>query len=342
MPPFNLTPLNDATGGNREKPAPLGRKTVRPWETKWRRRKRATKRPCFEIEYVPLKKREESGMSIKVMDWVWEHSRHKGSDLLLLLAIADHAHDDGDGAYPSIETLARKIRMSERHTSRMIQELVQSGELAVKYKDGPKGANLYRVTMCDGGAILSPDNLSPDILSSDNLSSRHPGTGVVTKNEGGSDIPAMEGSDIAVSPEPSLTVREPGEEPEDKSPSLTLPLKISNGATGQEVWPDWYATLYAIPGFKTSLAHAKEWLDKQGAPRDLAETKAYALKGWWNPKKHQGRDAWATFQAWIREGLKPAGTRNARAIGNPDPYLDQAKHAENGRRAQGHQRLLAK
>ncbi len=53
-------------------------------------------------------------MSIKVASYTWEHSQHKGSALLLLLAIADHAHEDGGGAYPSIGTLAAKIRMTPR------------------------------------------------------------------------------------------------------------------------------------------------------------------------------------------------------------------------------------
>ena len=153
-------------------------------------------------------------MSIKVMDWVWQHSTHKGSALLLLLAIADHAHDDGDGAYPSIATLAQKTRMSERQTTRLIQDLVESQELVVGYKEGPLGANIYQVTFCIGSQIQGSDILSPggsDILS--------PATDeVVTKNGGGGDIASYEGGDIAMSPKPSLTVREPGE------PPLTPPL----------------------------------------------------------------------------------------------------------------------
>jgi hypothetical protein len=34
-------------------------------------------------------------MSIRVMTKVWDHSTQKGSTLLLLLALADHAADDG-------------------------------------------------------------------------------------------------------------------------------------------------------------------------------------------------------------------------------------------------------
>ena len=35
-------------------------------------------------------------MSVRTMAKVWESSRHAGSDLLMLLAIADFADDDGN------------------------------------------------------------------------------------------------------------------------------------------------------------------------------------------------------------------------------------------------------
>lgn len=87
-------------------------------------------------------------MSIKVSTYVWEYSEHKGTALLLMLAIADHAHDDGGGAYPSIETLARKARTTPRHVKRLLHTLKESGELEVKSGGGPRGTNLYQVTKC--------------------------------------------------------------------------------------------------------------------------------------------------------------------------------------------------
>ncbi len=81
------------------------------------------------------------------MNRIWERSNNKGSALLLLLAIADHAHDDGGGAYPSVRSLARKTRMSERATRLLIQRLVDSGEIEVQIGAGPKGVNLYRVNL---------------------------------------------------------------------------------------------------------------------------------------------------------------------------------------------------
>jgi hypothetical protein len=68
-------------------------------------------------------------MSIKVMSWVWEYSMVGAEDILVLLAIADAANDDGRNAFPGIEKLARKCRCSERTVQRAIDRLVKAGEL---------------------------------------------------------------------------------------------------------------------------------------------------------------------------------------------------------------------
>ena len=81
-------------------------------------------------------------MSIRVMSRVWDESEQKGSALLLLLAIADYAHDDGGGAYPGVDTLAKKTRLSVRQTQRVIQQLADSGELEIQRSAGPRGVNI--------------------------------------------------------------------------------------------------------------------------------------------------------------------------------------------------------
>jgi hypothetical protein len=84
-------------------------------------------------------------MSIKVMNRVWEHSEAGGSELLVLLAIADHAHDDGAGAWPAIGTLARKCKLSNRQVTRIIGSLEEAKELGVQRRAGPHGVNMYVV-----------------------------------------------------------------------------------------------------------------------------------------------------------------------------------------------------
>lgn len=78
------------------------------------------------------------------MSGVWKGSVHSGGPLLVLLAIADFANDEGV-AYPSIETLAKKSRLSERSVQYAITALRESGELDVKYGAGPHGSNVYQV-----------------------------------------------------------------------------------------------------------------------------------------------------------------------------------------------------
>ena len=85
-------------------------------------------------------------MSVKVMGWVWEHSEARASALLLLLALADFAHDDGGSIFPSVKTLAMKIRMSERQTQNLLRQLERAEEIE-KVGFGPAGTNCYRIHM---------------------------------------------------------------------------------------------------------------------------------------------------------------------------------------------------
>jgi hypothetical protein len=75
---------------------------------------------------------------------VWAESAQSGSHLLMMLAIADFADDDGN-AYPAVATLARKCRMSPRNANLVLTALRASGELEVRANEGPKGTNRYRV-----------------------------------------------------------------------------------------------------------------------------------------------------------------------------------------------------
>lgn len=86
-------------------------------------------------------------MSVKVTSWVWEHSRSRGAQRLVLLCIADHANDDGLEAFPSLARLARKTGMTERGVQKAIQSLIALGELQVTMGGGRGRSNRYRVLM---------------------------------------------------------------------------------------------------------------------------------------------------------------------------------------------------
>lgn len=64
---------------------------------------------------------------------------------LVLLAIADHANDDG-WAYPGQTSLARKCSVSPRQVRSSISQLVEAG-LLESHRRGDRRTNLYRVTI---------------------------------------------------------------------------------------------------------------------------------------------------------------------------------------------------
>ena len=104
-------------------------------------------------------------MSIEMMTLVWRHSRNKGSVLLMELAIADHAHDDGTGAFPSVARLTRYARLSERNVQYLLRKLTTSKEVTVQHNAGPRGTNVFAINvrllkrlpdLIDRGAKIAP------------------------------------------------------------------------------------------------------------------------------------------------------------------------------------------
>src|SRR3990167_2787825 len=159
-------------------------------------------------------------MSIRVMTKVWEKSPQKGTALLLLLAIADFANDDGM-AWPGIATLSTKVRMSERYVHRMIKELASAGELKVDYKAGKNGTNRYWV------------QVDPEPQFTVNRKTRHPEPQFrETLNPG--------------PPEPSVNHQEPPIEA-DPVKVLATVFEKATGITLEHISPKGRGPLYWAP-----------------------------------------------------------------------------------------------
>ncbi|MBY0475439.1 MAG: helix-turn-helix domain-containing protein [Nitrosomonas sp.] len=113
-------------------------------------------------------------MSIKIMTEVFERYPNGGGEMLLALAISDHASDDGTNVYPSVKHLAEKTRQSERTIQYQLRKMEESGWLIVvadekggrskarEYKiniDWIKGANIAPFKSETKGAEIAPINL---------------------------------------------------------------------------------------------------------------------------------------------------------------------------------------
>jgi hypothetical protein len=135
---------------------------------------------------------------------VWEKSVHSGTELLMLLALADYSDDQGN-SYPGVASLARKCRMTTRNVNFILVAIQSSGELCVLRNEGPRGTNRYRIMLAllgiskplkptsplKGPSPLKPPSLSPEAHfpkplkpTSDepSLSHQEPSTAKVTTN----------------------------------------------------------------------------------------------------------------------------------------------------------------
>jgi helix-turn-helix protein len=104
-------------------------------------------------------------MSVQILSRVWNHSQARQGDLLVLLAIADFADDDGK-AWPSVQTLGAKSRLSERQTRYALRRLERSGELKTLRNKGPHGCHLYQITIAENtGAKNAGGQKMPGAIS---------------------------------------------------------------------------------------------------------------------------------------------------------------------------------
>lgn len=144
-------------------------------------------------------------MSIRVMTFVWDHAPVKGSKLIVLLALADHANDHGH-CWPSMERIAHRARMSERQAQRVIVGLVDEGLLRVEKRNGQ--SSLYTVLL---GGRTSTSGVTSSV-----------------------DTP-----DIAMSPEPSIEPsKEVVDEKESKKENRATATQLENEAIDR-VWSYW-------------------------------------------------------------------------------------------------------
>jgi hypothetical protein len=173
-------------------------------------------------------------VSVKVIGWVWGHSRSRGSERLVLLAIADHCDHDGRNAYPRMAGLAQKTGLSERTVRRSIRALEALGELVVEMNTGGNGQarpdhrpNAFQVVLphdTAGGHIDPP-------RTADGGSDCPPVTysrGVRLAGTGGQIVPPTGGHiDPPNKEEPSLrrTVLEPSLGPAAPPPAAAPPKR---------------------------------------------------------------------------------------------------------------------
>lgn len=80
-------------------------------------------------------------MSVEATRYVWTNSPTRGSERLVLLAIADFADNNGV-AYPSKRILAERVRVDESTIRRIIRRLEEAGHLTIR-RQANRRTNTY-------------------------------------------------------------------------------------------------------------------------------------------------------------------------------------------------------
>lgn len=86
-------------------------------------------------------------MSVRVLSKVWDGYPGGGTELLALLALADWSDDEGR-CFPSIKSIAKKIRLKERQVQRTVNQLISEGFVTVlsnKFGGAPGSSRRYQI-----------------------------------------------------------------------------------------------------------------------------------------------------------------------------------------------------
>ena len=176
-------------------------------------------------------------MSVRCITRVLDSSRHAGTELLMLVVLADYSDDDGN-SYPAVASLARKCRMTSRNAIYILNRLQASSELRVLKNEGPKGTNRYRIML----ALLGEQPLKP----TSPLKAASPLKPTSAPPEAGFRLPLK-----PASPEPSLNRHEPSKR---KRASTALTCLPDGFAISRRV-RDWASTLGFADYLPAHLEH---------------------------------------------------------------------------------------
>lgn len=246
-------------------------------------------------------------MSVHVSSWCWKSSNASGSTLLVALALADQADDDGL-CWPSVKYLAGKTRMSERAVQDRVRALVDSGEVNRIPRSGR--SNHYQFTFHpgvfsgEGGAESAPPQ-TPAEPAGEGAGSRTPGVRAAAP--------------ITVS-DPPPTHQVPSGD--DAAPSQALPDRAPNLVV--KAWCDGYAAVRGDNPPKALVARMAR------SARALAEDKAIQWDRVLACAEHAGRAATLDLvQHWARHA-GPAERASAQESRNAAILAGALERARGG------------
>ena len=147
------------------------------------------------------------------------------TERLIMLALADHADDDGR-CYPSVARIAQRTGLSERAVQTNVRSLIAAGYINITIGGGKGNSNLYFISANPAAdAPQTPQEMHPAADAPRTICTPNPAA----------DAP----NPAADAPEPSITTKEPSEEKVTRFPAPDLKpcLDHFNAVAARVGWP---------------------------------------------------------------------------------------------------------
>jgi hypothetical protein len=233
-------------------------------------------------------------MSIRLMTAVWDLVLAH-DEQLVLLALADHAHDDGSKCFPGVRYLAWKTNYSERQVQRALRSMEAAGLIvAVAFANGGRGhATEYRINI-EKGVKKTPYRAAERVTSTT-------GKGDILSSKG--DIYDRKGD-----PDVTPTVKNHHLTTIEPVAAAALPrraLKAHRADPAAILWRECFG-VHPTPAQLTRIHQYEDSAAAKGLPDLIAEAiRATALAG------GSFRYFQAKAEAWIANGGPDQRTRSA-------------------------------
>ena len=224
-------------------------------------------------------------MSIAAYEAVWERSKSKGSQRLVMLSLAEHADETGS-CWPSIKRISERTNVSKRQVIRALSELVGMGEISHIPGDGRGNYSKYEILIMS----VKDDTMSPieeaikgDIcdIKGDTMSERV--TNATTKGDTMSYRTVIEPSQNLKEPSKGKPPTPKAKRKKRKTPALTFEIPDTlNTPAFSAAWNDYITHRREIKKPLTPLAAKKQLnqLQAWGLARAIAAINYSIAKGW--------------------------------------------------------------
>jgi hypothetical protein len=252
-------------------------------------------------------------MSIRAMQAVWDHSAQQGSRLLLMLALADYADDEGM-SWPKLATLAQKCRCSRGYIKTMIGDLKEAGEVQVierHVEGGGNMSNLYKLTVLGVTAVSPGVTPVPPPGATPVTPPGHPGAplGVTLEATEPSVEPPIEPPEIKNTAPRAERKRPPHD---DVLPQTNTPQRAMFAALAEA----WQVDVALAP--KGRVGKVASAMVKAGYTPEQVQA-GYRVGGWWYTHDWRGKGGAPATPEQVAETIRQATNGNGKHYDIPTP-----------------------